>query len=274
MRRLAVSAEGELLVTASYRDGKGELRIWDAAVGKLIKALEVGGHFPMSVAISPDSTLLVSGSTKGAIQCRDLSSERELASLEGHKAQVTALAFTPDGKELAFASYDGTVRFWDTAFREERGKLPDHPNLGTADRHEYWVFGICYSADGKRVARAANGDPVRQWERAGLDDKASFAPRRWNQGYAVAYSPDSKILAAATNDTRLWLLDAASGKELRVPKHEATVYAVAWSPDGKRVATGNGQGVVKLWEAATGKDLASFPQSHDGQVARVLAERR
>jgi WD40 repeat protein len=54
-------------------------------------------------------------------------------------------------------------------------------------------------------------------------------------------------------------LDAASGKELRVLKHEATVYAVAWSPDGKLVASANGRGVVKLWEAETGKELASLP---------------
>src|SRR5262249_49592775 len=71
VRRLALSTDGKLLVTASYRDGKGELRIWDAAVGKLLRALEVGGHFPMSVAMSPDSKLLISGNTKGAIQCWD-----------------------------------------------------------------------------------------------------------------------------------------------------------------------------------------------------------
>jgi WD40 repeat protein len=259
VRRLALSADGKLLVTASYRDGKGELRIWDAAAGKLLRALEVGGHFPMSVAISPDSKLLISGSTKGAIHCWDVRTGRELASFKGHKAQVTALAFSPDGKEFASSSYDGTVRFWDTVSRADSGRLPDHPKVGTFVRHDFWVFGICYSPDGKRVARAANGDAVRQWERASLDEKASFAPQRWNQAYAVAYSPDSKILAAATNDTKLWLLEAASGKQVRVLKHEATVYAVAWSPDGKLVASGSGQGVVKLWEAETGKELASLP---------------
>src|SRR6266568_3315395 len=259
VRRMALSADGKLLVTASYRDGKGELRIWDAAVGKLLRELDVGGQFPMSVAISPDSKLLISGSTKGAIHCWDVGTGRELASFKGHSAQVTALAFAPDGKEFASSSYDGTVRFWDAASRAANGRLPDHPKVGAFDRSDFWVFSVSYSPDGKRVARAANGDAVRQWERAGLNEKASFAPQRWNQVYHVAYSPDSKILAAATNDTKLWLLDAASGKELRVLEHEATVYAVAWSPDGKLVASGNGRGVVKLWEAETGKQLASLP---------------
>jgi len=259
VRRLALSADGKLLVTASYRDGRGELRIWDAAVGKLLRALEVGDRFPMSVAISPDSKLLVSGSTKGEIHCWDVEIGRELASFKGHKGQVTALAFAPHGKEFASSSYDGTVRFWDAVSRAESGRLPDHPKAGAFDRADFWVFGICYSPDGKRVARAANGDAIRQWERASLHEKASFPPQRWNQAYAVAYSPDSKVLAAATNDAKLWLLDAASGKVLRVLKHEATVYAVAWSPDGKLVASGNGQGVVKLWEAETGKELASLP---------------
>lgn len=269
VRRLAISADGKLLVTASYRDGKGELRIWDAATGKLVHALEIGNHYPMSVAISPDSKLIISGSTKGVIRCWDAGAGRELASFKGHTAQVTELAFAPDGKEFASASYDGTVRFWDALSRAESGRLPDHPKAGAFDPSDFWVFSVTYSPDGKRVARAASKDAIRQWERASLDEKASFAPQRWNQAYRVAYSPDSKILAAATNDTKLWLLDAASGKELRVLGHQAAVEAVAWSPDGKLVASGDSRGVVKLWEAETGKELASIP-AH-GAVVKSLA---
>src|SRR5262249_53638656 len=111
VRRLALSTDGKLLVTASYRDGTGELRTWDAAVGKRLRAVEAGGNCPMSVAMSPDSKLLISGNTKGAIQCWDVGTGRELASFKGHSAQVTALAFSPDGKEFASSSYDGGVRF-------------------------------------------------------------------------------------------------------------------------------------------------------------------
>src|SRR5438445_594760 len=46
VRRLALSADGKLLVTVSFRDGKGELRMWDAAVGKLLRTFDVGDLFP------------------------------------------------------------------------------------------------------------------------------------------------------------------------------------------------------------------------------------
>ena len=103
-----------------------------------------------------------------------------------------------------------------------------------------------------------------------MAEKTSFAPKGWNQAYQVAYSPDGKMLAAATNDTKLRLWDTASGKESRVLQgHETGLHSVAWSPEGKRVASGDFRGVVKLWDTSTGKELASF-RAH-GEMVRSLA---
>ena len=75
----------------------------------------------------------------------------------------------------------------------------------------------------------------------------------------MAWSPDGKRLATASDDQTAKVWDAASGQELlTLSGHSGGVYSVAWSPDGKRLATASDDQTAKVWDAASGQEVLTL----------------
>jgi dipeptidyl aminopeptidase/acylaminoacyl peptidase/Flp pilus assembly protein TadD len=169
------------------------------------------------------------------------------------------VAFSPDGKRLASAGEDSTVRLRDIATGE--------PAL-TLQGHTGWVTRVAWSPDGKRLASAGKDGTVRLW------DAATGKPVRALRGHtgpvwSVAWSPDGKRLASAGDDGTVRLWDAASGQEAFTFRgHTGLVGSVAWSPDGKRLASAGLDGTVRLWDAAGAQQPLAI-KGHKGLVASL-----
>ncbi|KZV73964.1 WD40 repeat-like protein [Peniophora sp. CONT] len=118
---VAISPDGRLVAAGSLADPI--VRIWDASSGTLVQRLR--GHMRgiMSLAFTPDSVGLVTGSTDQLVMYWDLGSklppkapvERHASTrtFVGHKESVTCVAVSRDGKWIISGGWDGTVRFWD-----------------------------------------------------------------------------------------------------------------------------------------------------------------
>jgi WD40 repeat protein len=159
-----------------------------------------------------------------------------------------------DGKVLATSADDGVV-FWDTATGKSRtgeSKRRIPPSM---------VHALRFAPDGKSVA-TIGGDWVRFWDVATARETRRLAlpnkPKR-ETGYSLigarlAFSPDGRTLAASsTRDGLIFLVDAASGRELhRLDGPEHQFKALAFSPDGKVLATGIDAGrrgqAIRLWD--------------------------
>jgi len=177
-----------------------------------------------------------------------LSSQTRMT-LRGHSGPVNSVAFSPDGKRLATASYDQTAKVWDAESGQE---------LLTLRGHGAFVLGVAFSPDGKRLATASGDGTAKVWDAEGGKELLTLRGHG-DVVLGVAFSPDGKRLATASKDRTAKVWDAESGKELLTLRgHSGDVLSVAFSPDGKRLATGSWDQTAKVWDAESGKELLTL----------------
>jgi hypothetical protein len=184
-----------------------------------------------------------------------------LLTLTGHANGVFHVAYSPDGKLLATASKDRTVKLWDAASGKEVRTLTGHAGD---------VYSSAFSPDGQLLASASEDKTVR------LREVVSGKELRVLHGhsgdvYGLAFSPDGKLLASASGDKEVRLWDVASGKAARVLRgHAHRVCTVAFSPDGRWLASACSQpdagGDVKVWDAAAGREVLTLSTGGRGVV--------
>ncbi|MGP9020039.1 nSTAND1 domain-containing NTPase [Streptomyces sp. BR1] len=173
--------------------------------------------------------------------------------LLGHTGAVYLTSFSPNGKILATASYDRTVRLWDVA-DPARPKPLGAPLTG----HTSWVSSAVFSPDGSTLASASDDGTIRLWDvRDPSRPQPLGAPLTGHGGtiYLLAFRPDGHTLASASEDhtVRLWdVRDPSRPQPLGAPLtgHTAAVRCVAFSPDGRTLAAGGDDGSIRLWDTA------------------------
>jgi hypothetical protein len=146
--------------------------------------------------------------------------------------------------------------------------LTDAETQGVVRRlegHRGDVIDVAFAADGAKVAAAA-GEPgsvgeVRLWNVADGQLLKTFEGHA-DAVYAVALSPDGKLLATGSYDQKVILWDVAGGGQVRtLDGHNAAVFDLAFRPDGKVLASASADRTVKLWDVATGNRLDTFSES-------------
>ena len=173
-----------------------------------------------------------------------------------HTNTVSVVAISPDGKTLATAGKDKSVRFFDLATGKWTNIL----------RHEAEIWAIGYSSDGKTFAFSDGDRIVVVVDAATLKEKATL--KEFESPVAMlSLSPDGSLLATIEDGLQVphaWELP--SGKARAVFEgHGDKVNSVAFSPDGKHVATTSGDETIRIWEATAG--IPGRPlRGHDGPV--------
>jgi WD40 repeat protein len=297
VRSLAASPDGEQLASAA---ADGTVKLWHWETGRLLRTLDAGLGALHAVAWGPGDRLAASGARglvvwdlnreaepkqlathslltsavafardtlaasgpDGTIHLWDVGSGRLRHTLRGHTAPVGALAFAPDGRQLASGAADSTLRLWDVASGAEEAVLP---HLGQ------WVSWLAFDQEGRYLTQA--GGYTYVWDVRARTAVAFLTGGGGSGGWFTADGP-ALLLGTRTGAVLLCTVAeieraraAAAGSvpgvvptgparvDLRttvVPGgHIDAIWGMAASPDSRWIATAGHDATVKLWDAQT-----------------------
>ncbi len=174
----------------------------------------------------------------------------------GHTAWISSVAWSPDRKRIASASWDKTVHLWDRS----NGKT-----LLIYQEHLQPVKSVAWSPDGAYIASGSWDNRVHIWD---AEEGKTFPTGYYHdaQVESVAWSPDGRFIASAGHDGIVHIWKATNGRAIFTYKgHREPIWSATWSPDGKFVASASHDGTVHVWDAFTGDALLIY-RSHQHQV--------
>ena len=250
---VAISPDGKTLATGSAVPGEnGVVRLYDLKTGKASGVLRNEKHGVIDcLAFSPDGKRLAVGTAfeDPPLRIWDVASGKVAASCKLDTEWITAVAFGPDGSELAGGTREGVLYLVDAASGELKSKLVGPTGfihavrVASTRRYTRWVHTVAFSEDGKTLLSAGSDSKIHHWNLATKQAELTFV-RHTERFQSTVFSPDRRLLATGDVKGTVSIWDAVSGERLRdCGRHNNMVTALAFSPDGKMLASGDSRGV-------------------------------
>jgi len=210
-----------------------------------------------------NTNLLATVTDNGRIKVWDLAAKRVRVEFEGHPgSSIKALAFSRDGRWLASASSDNSVKLWDVEAR--------NPNpVRTVHRYAFWAGGVAFSPDGRYLFSSGSESMIRAWDVVTGTEAAAPLEGHTAWVLTLATSPDGLLMVSGSNDSTVIVWNVMSGKlERRLFGHIAGVTTLAFSPDQRILASGGFDQTIRLWDLKTGQQL-SLLRGHGAGVTSL-----
>ncbi|KAG2744123.1 WD40 repeat-like protein [Suillus brevipes Sb2] len=270
---------GQQMIICSW---DGLIQVWDLETDTQVGEEWEDKDFRVeTIALSPDSKKVASGSRDGAVKLWNVDTGKIIKTWTGHTKEVRSVSWSPDGGRVVSVSNDGTFRVWDV----ENGKTILGP-INAGER----VWAVCYSPDAKMIATggirlkiwdANSGESLTSFEEHSAclawtsDGKTLIAGRlkidtaTWTvldlcKDYVspiLLLSPNNRILATTPHDDKtaqLWNLE--TNQPIGTPLHHLDyVESATFSADGKFLVTGCRDDHIYTWDVSAIVEGAGLP---------------
>jgi WD40 repeat protein len=266
---VAYSLDSKWIAAGSGRT----IKIWDAATGKEQHTLNRVDQNVLNIASSPDgariAALVTAWDQPNVIVVWDVASGKQVLEITS-PGRAKNLAFSPSGEHIAVCSGaparavlpDGiwlhnatdtealSRSMYHTSTKSAATSLLSIPT-GGADF-------VAYGCDGRYVASGGYGGLVRFWNVATGKEEAVIRGGQYRAISALAWSPDSTMIAVAAGSSVLCRGVARADDVRELGGHTERITSVAYSPDGKWLATGSLDKTIRVWSALDASEDACF----------------
>jgi WD40 repeat protein/serine/threonine protein kinase len=246
------SPDGSRIAVANF---KNVVHIVDPSTGLSFPFLSTHGNVFDAEWSPAGDRIATTSRSKDRVEVLDVPTGRSLGIFALDRAY--RVAWSPTGRYLAAAG-PGGVKIWDTKTGEPVSLISRPAGCAVWDADERRI--VLGGEDGAiQVWDAFAGTMTSEWRAAPplLIGSAAAGKEPPRQIFDLAWSPDRKWLAFATQDTVAGILDAKTGKLIRTfSGHTGGIWRLCWSPDGRRLATAGQDGATCIYETRNGGQVA------------------
>jgi WD40 repeat protein/tRNA A-37 threonylcarbamoyl transferase component Bud32 len=267
---VAFSPDGSRLAVG---EDYGGIHLLSLRAGTVVQVQMPFNDGTSTLVFSPDADVLAAAF--GAIICLyDARSGEALGQLTNHTEWVSGLAFTPDGRQLASASSDGTIRIWSVADRSELrclwssreglaglALLPDGKTLVSGG----WAGSVCFwDAAGSHQALAHTNLAISFGFESQADvARAGYAPGALDpkvvRRLGVAFAPDSRTFITTDPNGILGVWEVQPLRQIEtLSALGSNHWGVALSADGRWLAAGDTGGKLTIWDWTTRRAVTNL----------------
>jgi WD40 repeat protein len=252
VERLAFSPDGRQLASGA---GDRLTKIWDVASGRMLQTLSGMTDSVDHLAYSADGRRIVAG--KNVVKTWDAETGAPLWTLNPPDDQNSAHDFvlTRDNQLLVLNSR--LIRRYDLVSAQRRGGINPFSDVSVTDEFSF-AFHFSLSPDERLIALGYSKSSKRPLARVAIVNAATGAQLQALDSHsefisALAFSPDSRLLASASHDKTIKIWDVASGQMKTLSGNPNAILQIAWSPDGKRIySIASVEKAIRIWDVASG----------------------